>query len=93
LLTGTRRNLLESTEEAKASGRKFVDAAALLRAANEDVSRLKMVLRDKERELSELKRHFAQVMSYARALVTMIKANRSPAAEHANATVPSANLH
>jgi len=32
LLTETRRNLLELTEEAKVSGRKFVDAAALLRA-------------------------------------------------------------
>ena len=93
LLTETRRNLLERTEEAKVSGRKFVDAAALLRATNEEVSRLKAVLQDKERELSELKRNSVQMMSYARALIAIIEANRSPADEHADVTAPSANLH
>ena len=93
LLTETRRNLLERTEEAKVSGRKFVDAAALLRATNEEVSRLKAVLQDKERELSELKQNSMQMMSYARALIAIIEANRSPADEHADVTAPSANLH
>ena len=41
LLTETQRNLLERTEEAKDSYRKFVDAAALLQAANDEVSGLK----------------------------------------------------
>ncbi len=93
LLTETRRNLLERTEEAKVSGRKFVDAAALLRATNEEVSRLKAVLQDKERELSELKQNSMQMMSYARALIAIIEANRSPADEPADVTAPSANLH
>jgi hypothetical protein len=93
LLTETRRNLLERTEEAKVSGRKFVDAAALLRAANEEVSHLKSVLQDKERELSELKQNSVQMMSYVRALVAIIEASRSPAKQPANATGPSANLH
>jgi hypothetical protein len=88
LLTETQRNLLERTEEAKVSGRKFVDAAALLRAANEEVSRLKAVLQDKERELSELKRNSVQMMAYVRALVTMVEASRSPA----DATMPG-ELH
>jgi DNA repair exonuclease SbcCD ATPase subunit len=93
LLTEMQRNLLERTEEAKVSGRKFVDAAALLRAANKEVSHLKATLQDKERELSELKRNSVQMMSYMRALIAMIEASRSPAQEPANATAPSANLH
>jgi predicted RNase H-like nuclease (RuvC/YqgF family) len=84
LLIEAQRNLLERTEEAKVSGRKFVDAAALLRAANEEVSRLKAVLQDKEQELSELKRNSVQMMSYVRALVTIIEASRSLAKESAN---------
>jgi hypothetical protein len=91
LLTETRRNLLERTEEAKVTGRKFVDAAALLRAANEEVSHLKAVLQDKERELLELKQNSVQMMSYVRALVALIESRRSPAEEHG--TAPSANLH
>jgi chromosome segregation ATPase len=79
LLTETRRNLLERTEEAKVSSRKFVDAAALLRAANGEVSHLKTALLDKERELSELKRNSVQMMSYVRALLAIIEATRSPA--------------
>ena len=93
LLTETRRNLLERTEEAKVSGRKFVDAAALLRAANKEVSHLKATLQDKERELSELKRNSVQMMAYVRALVAIIEAHRSPAKQPADATAPSANLH
>ena len=93
LLTEVRRNLLERTEEAKASGRKFVDAAALLRAANEEVSRLKTVLQDKERELLMLKLNSVQIMSYVRALITIIEANRSLAKAPANATALSGNLH
>jgi len=93
LLIEAQRNLLELTEEAKVSGRKFVDASALLRAANEEVSRLKAVLQDKERELSELKRDSVQMMSYVRALVAMIEANRSSVEQPANATMPSGNLH
>ena len=93
LLTETQRNLLERTEEAKVSGRKFVDAAALLRAANEEVSHLKAALQDKERELSELKQNSVQMMAYVRALVAIIEAHRSPAKQPADATAPSANLH
>ena len=93
LLTETQRNLLERTEEAKVSGRKFVDAAALLRAANEEVSHLKAVLQNKERELSELKQNSVQMMAYVRALVAIIEASRSPAKDPANATVSSGNLH
>jgi hypothetical protein len=93
LLIEAQRNLLERTEEAKVSGRKFVDAAALLRAANEEVSHLKAVLHDKERELSELKQNSVQMMSYVRALVAMIEASRSPAEKPANAAATSANLH
>jgi hypothetical protein len=92
LLTETQRNLLERTEEAKVSGRRFVDAAALLRVANEEVSHLKAALQDKERELSELKRDSVQMMSYVRALVAKIEANRSPADELVDATMPG-NLH
>ena len=88
LLTETQRNLLERTEEAKVSGRKFVDAAALLRAANEEVSHLKAVLQNKERELSELKQNSVQMMAYVRALVTMVEASRS----RADATMPG-DLH
>jgi chromosome segregation ATPase len=92
LLIEAQRNLLERTEEAKVSGRRFVDAAALLRAANEEISHLNATLQDKERELSELKRNSVQMMSFVRALVAMIEANRSPAEQPANATAPSANL-
>jgi DNA repair exonuclease SbcCD ATPase subunit len=87
-LIEAQRNLLERTEEAKVSVRKFVDAAALLRSANEEVSHLKAVLQDKERELSELQRNSVQMMSYVRALVAIIEASRSPA----DATIPG-NLH
>jgi hypothetical protein len=93
LLTETRRNLLERTEEVKVSGRKFVDAAALLGAANEEISHLKAILQDKEHELSELKQNSVQMMSYVRALVARIEADRSPAKESAKATAASANLH
>ena len=93
LLVEAQRNLLELTEEAKVSGRKFVDAAALLRAANEEVSHLKAVLQNKERELSELKQNSVQMMAYVRALVAIIEASRSPAKDPANATVSSGNLH
>jgi hypothetical protein len=93
LLIEAQRNLLERTEEAKVSGRKFVDAAALLRAANEEVSHLKAVLRDKESELSELKQNSVQMMSYVRGLIAIIEASRSPAKQPANATVPAGRVH
>jgi chromosome segregation ATPase len=93
LLTETRRNLLERIEEVKACGRRFVDAAALLGATNEEVSRLKTVLQDKERELSELKQNSLQMTSYVRALIAMIEENRSPAEDPANATAPSGKPH
>ena len=93
LLTETQRNLIERTEQAKVSGRKFIDAAALLRAANEEASHLRAVLQDKERELSQLKRNSVQMMSYVRALVAIIEASRSPAKEPADATAAPANLH
>jgi hypothetical protein len=94
LLAEARHNLLERTEEAKVSHQKFVDAAALLHASNEEVSYLKTALQDKERELSELKRDTVQMMSYLRALVTMIETNRSPPNERTSETVvPSVNFH
>jgi chromosome segregation ATPase len=93
LLTEAQRNLLERTEEAKASNRKFVDVAAQLRVANEEVSQLKTALQDKEREIAELKKNSTQLMSYMRALIRMIEVNRSSAEEAAAATAPAANLH
>jgi hypothetical protein len=93
LLIEAQRNLLERTEEAKVAGRKFIDAAALLRAANEEISHLKAILQDKERELSELKQNSVQMISDVRALVAMIEASRAPAKQPASAAAAVANLH
>jgi predicted RNase H-like nuclease (RuvC/YqgF family) len=81
LLIEAQRTLLERTEQARASNRKFVDIAAQLRVANEEVTHLKTVLENKERELSALKKNSAQTASFVRALIAMIEVSRSPATE------------
>jgi hypothetical protein len=65
----------------------------LLGAANEEIFHLKRVLQEKERELSKLKQHSLQMMSYVRALITMNEEARSSAKALANAAVLSGNLH
>ena len=76
-LTETQRNLLERTEEAKDSYRKFVDAAALLRAANDEVSSLKNALQKKELEVFQLKQESEQMIAYLRSLLAMIDAQQA----------------
>jgi chromosome segregation ATPase len=79
LLTEAQRKLRDRNEEAEASYRKFVDAAALLQTANEEIANLKKALDDKDRELSELRRESLQMISYMRLLVERIDEKRSGA--------------
>jgi predicted RNase H-like nuclease (RuvC/YqgF family) len=81
LLTETQRKLRDRSEEANASYRKFVDAAALLQTANEEIFNLRKALQDKDRELSELRRESLQMISYMRLLVEMIDEKRSGAGD------------
>ena len=69
----------QRTEEAQDSYRKFVDAAALLRVANEEIVSLRKALDDKDRALSELKRDSLQMITFMRALLRMIDGTRSQA--------------
>jgi chromosome segregation ATPase len=77
LLTEAQRKLRDRTDEAEASYRKFVDAAATLQTANEEVFNLRKALDDKDRELSELRRESLQMMAYMRLLVEKIDEKRS----------------
>ena len=77
LLTEAQRKLRDRTDEAEASYRKFVDAAATLQTANEEIFNLRKALEDKDRELTELRRESLQMLSYMRALVEKIDEKRS----------------
>ncbi len=77
LLTEAQRKLRDRTDEAEASYRKFVDAAATLQTANEEIFNLRKALEDKDRELSELRRESLQMMAYMRLLVEKIDEKRS----------------
>ena len=77
LLTEAQRKLRDRTDEAEASYRKFVDAAATLQTANEEIFNLRKALEDKDRELSELRRESLQMMSCMRLLVEKIDEKRS----------------
>ncbi len=76
LLTEAQRKLRDRNEEAKESYRKFVDAAALLQTANEEIANLRKALEEKNRELSELRQELLQMISYMRLLVDMIDEKR-----------------
>jgi ElaB/YqjD/DUF883 family membrane-anchored ribosome-binding protein len=77
LLTEAQRKLRDRTDEAEASYRKFVDAAATLQTANEEIFNLRNALENKDRELTELRRESLQMLSYMRALVEKIDEKRS----------------
>jgi hypothetical protein len=77
LLTEAQRKLRDRTDEAEASYRKFVDAAATLQTANEEIFNLRKALENKDRELTELRRESLQMLSYMRALVEKIDEKRS----------------
>ena len=81
LLTETQRKLRDRSEEANASYRQLVDAAALLQTANEEIFNLRKALQDKDRELSELRRESLQMISYMRLLVEMVDEKRSGAGD------------
>lgn len=72
LLTEAQRKLRDRTEEAEASYRKFVDGAALLQTANEEIFNLRKALQEKDRELAELKRASLQMIAYMRLLVERV---------------------
>lgn len=71
----------DPTAEAQDSYRKFVDASALLRAANEEIVSLRKALDDKDRALSELKRDSLQMIAFMRALLRMIDGSSARASD------------
>jgi predicted RNase H-like nuclease (RuvC/YqgF family) len=93
LLAKVKRDLIERTEEAKTSYRKFVDAAALLRVTNEENSELKVTLEDKERELSDLKQSYIQMVGGLRALLAAIEEKQMSEKLVARSALSSSNIH
>lgn len=77
LLSEAERNLRNRTEEAQDSYRRFVDASAELRAANEELVRLKKDLDEKNRALQRRERDLLQMISYLRALVQLVDAQET----------------
>lgn len=77
----TQPDLRDRAEDAQDSYRKFVDAAALLRAANDEIISLRRALDDKDRALSELKRDSMQMIAFMRALLQLIDGARSQASD------------